>query len=171
MADPSRIQGDYTFAGIVRCIGSLIFPAGSIRNVDVAANAAIVHTKLEHQHRIPWGQPNTAATTVSQVVYECRGATGSTLSLRFGSQVKAVGDSTVTIDVKKSTAGGAFTTILSGVITLNSSSVDRVSQAGTITVPGLVVGDTLQVVQVATVGTGTLPTGVFGEITVKEDAE
>jgi hypothetical protein len=58
--------------------------------------------------------------------------------------------------------------ILSAPVTLNSSGTNYVSQAATISSAGLVAGDVLEVVTVATAGGGTLPTGVFAAARITE---
>jgi hypothetical protein len=163
MAVPTRVEGDlYVNGGLSS--KTFTAPSGSITNAMVATNAAIAATKVAHQHRLVLSQSGTA-TSVTQPIYHCYGATGTTIAVYAGSIAIAVGAATVTVDVKKN-----GTTILSGVVTLNSSSVARIGQAGTITVPALVAGDVLEVVTVATAGGGTLPTGLFVAVTVNEDA-
>jgi hypothetical protein len=83
-----------------------------------------------------------------------------------GSIAKAIGDSTVTVDVKKN-----GTSVLSSVVTLNSSNTARIAVAATIdgTQDDLVAGDWLEVVITISAGTGTLPTGVFVQVEVDQD--
>lgn len=142
------------------------FPAG-ITDAMIAALAKIDQSKLGHQHRIPYNQPNTAATTETRVLYRCYGATATVIELACGSIAIAVGAATVTFDLKKN-----GTTVLTGVLTLNSSNTARVavlaSLSGTVT---LAAGDVLELVVTATASGGTLPTGIFAELTVKEDAQ
>jgi hypothetical protein len=164
MPAPSTIRGDTYFQDDVSFGGDVSFPSGSIGNTDIEASAGVDASKLEHLHRIIYAQPNTAATSVTQIVYQCLGTTGTTLEVRAGSIAIAVGAATVTVDVKKN-----GTTILSGVITLDTGNTNRVSESGTISVPSLVDGDVLEIVTVATAGGGTLPTGVWVAINVAED--
>lgn len=162
---PARIEENVTYAGDVTVIGTLTMPDGTITNAKVNSGADVAHTKLEHQHRIPYAQPNTAATAETRVVYRCYGASGVVLSVHVGSIAKAVGDAVATVDVKKN-----GTTILSAPVTLNSSNTNRVAVAATLSVTTLAAGDVLEVVTTATIGTGTLPTGVFASINVSEKA-
>lgn len=159
-----RISGDFYYAGEVK-LADVDLPASCVSNSHIDSSAAIAASKLQHQHPVHWQQPNTAATTETRVIYRCYGATGTILGVYAGSIAKAVGDSTVTVDVKKN-----GTTILTGVITLDNANTNRVAEAGTLSVTTLAAGDVLEVVITATVGTGTLPTGVFATVTVKEDA-
>jgi hypothetical protein len=166
MAQPSRQEGDWTFAGIVRFLTSIVLPSSCVANAQVSASAAIATSKMLHLHRIPFHQPNTTATAETRVVYVCVGATGTILNFKAGSIAIAIGAATVTLDLKKN-----GTTVLSGVITLDSSNVARVVEAGTLSVTALVAGDVLEIVTTATAGGGTIPTGLFAEVTVEEDAQ
>ena len=90
---------------------------------------------------------------------------GTVNSVKAGSIAAAIGDSTVTIDIKKNGS-----TILSAVITLDSSNTARITEAGTISRAGtFVAGDWYEVVIIATAGTRTLPTGVFVLCEVDQD--
>lgn len=144
-------------------------PPGSVDDQAVKSGANIDPAKLGHYHRPGIAQPNTAAADETRFLFRARAA-GTVLEFTAGSLVKAVGDATCTFMLKKTT-GGVTTDLLTGVITLNSSSTNRVAQAGTLTGGvNLVAGDVLEVVIDATIGTGTLPTGVFCDCLVKEAA-
>lgn len=160
---------DSTQSGNLRVYGTLIpdvltIPAGTIRNADVSASAAIAATKLVHRHTAVWAQPNTAATAETRAIHLAQLA-GTINSVKAGSIAKAVGDSTVTVDVRKN-----GTTILTGVITLDNANTNRVAEAGTISggTTAVATGDLIEVVLTATVGTGTLPTGVFVAVEIDE---
>ena len=107
-----RIHANQTFYGTVQIVGALTVPSGSFDDADVAANAAIAASKLGHRFHAPFSQPNTAATSETKAFYVAMGA-GTVLDVDCGSIAAAIGNSTVTIDVKKN-----GTTILSGVVTL-----------------------------------------------------
>jgi hypothetical protein len=159
-----QITEDMTFTGNCRFTNQPTFPDGGVTNAKVASNAAIDADKLEHLHVRTFAQPNTAATAETRVVHEVVGATGTIRTFSAGSIAKAVGDSTVTVDLKVN-----GTTVLSGVITLDNANTNYVSEPGTISDDDLAAGDVLTVVTTATAGTGTLPTGVFAHVTLSED--
>lgn len=144
----------------------ITLPDASVSNSTIVAGAGIEAEKLEHHHSITGNQPNTAATTETRVIHNVFGATGDTLAFEAGSIVAATGNATVTLDVLKN-----GTTILTGVITLDSGNTARVSEAGSISVTALVDGDVLEVVIVATIGSGALPTGLFYNLRLNEDAQ
>lgn len=97
-------------------------------------------------------------------MFACYGTTATVLQFAAGSIAKAVGDSTVTIDLKKNGSS-----ILSAVITLDSGNTNRLLETATLSSTALVAGDWLEIVITATVGTGTLPTGVFVRLLLDED--
>jgi hypothetical protein len=92
------------------------------------------------------------------------GATATVIKFLAGCIVIPIGAATVTVDLRKNGS-----TILTGVITLNSSSISRIAQAATILTTSAVVGDWFDVVVTATASTGTLPTGVFWQLEIDED--
>lgn len=139
--------------------GNVVFGAG----VNIPVGAGVAAGAMDHQHRIHYGATGTAATATVPI-FECRGATGTIRQIRAGSIVANIGAATVTIDLKKN-----GTTVLSGVITLDSGNTARISEGGTLSVTSLVVGDLLEIVVTATAGGGTLATGLWVDVTVDED--
>ena len=173
MAEASRHEGDHYFAGSVR-MATVYLPLLCVADAQVSATAAIDATKLEHQHNIAYGQANAAAVDETRVIYVCRGATGTVMAVKAGSIAAAVGDANCTVDVKKN-----GTTILTAPITLDSSNAAYTPEAGTVSVSGLVAGDVLTVVIDGTInpdattttsGAEAMPTGVYVEVVVHEDA-
>lgn len=147
-------------------MGGLSVPALAVGNSAIAAAAGIEASKLQHQHQPVFAQPNTTATSETRALHVCYGATGTVIAFRAGSIAINAGAATVTVDIKKN-----GTSILSAPITLNSSNTNRVVAAGTISTPGLVAGDLLEVVTVATAGGGTLATGVYAQAIITEAAQ
>lgn len=160
----SRIEGDLYVYGNLSS-KTVTLPDGGITNAMIAAATGIDATKVDHQHRGIFSQPNTTATSETKIVHVCYGATGTVVAFKAGSIVANIGAATVTLDLKKNGA-----TILSAVITLDSANTTYVVEAGTINSAALVAGDVLTVVTVATAGGGTLATGLFAAVTVNEDA-
>ena len=141
-------------------------PSNSVSNSQITAGAGIEAEKLEHHHSITGNQPNTAATTETRVIHSVYGTTGDVLAFEAGSIVAATGNATVTLDLKKN-----GTTILAAVVTLDSANTAYIIEAGSIATAPIVDGDVLEVVIVATVGTGALPTGLFYNLRLNEDAQ
>ncbi len=141
-------------------------PSSSVGNGEIEASAGILASKLEHHHSITGNQPNSAATTETRVIHSVYGATGDVIAFEAGSIVAATGNATVTLDLKKN-----GTTILAAVVTLDSANTAYIVEAGSIDTAPVVDGDVLEVVIVATVGTGALPTGLFYNLRLNEDAQ
>jgi hypothetical protein len=139
---------------------------GTVVNADLADAAAITATKLQHQYSPVFAQANSdAESDTGRVLHVVKGATGTIVAFRAGSIVAATGNATVTIDLKNN-----GTSVLSGVITLDSNNTAYVVEEGTIAIPAVAAGDVLTLVIVATAGTGTLPTGLFAQAVIREDA-
>lgn len=160
----TRHEGDWHCNGTAS-FKTLNIPDSTVVNADVSSTADVGQEKLEHQHAKHYSQANSAASDETRMVHVVYGASGTILDFRAGSIAKAVGDSTCTFDLKKN-----GTTCLSAVITLDNANTNRVAEAGTLSVTTLANGDVLEVVIDATIGTGTLPTGVFCELRLKEKA-
>jgi hypothetical protein len=164
MPDNNRIPGNWAVGGILSAT-TMVIPANSVGDDQVEADAGIAASKLEHESHATFAQANTSAADETRIIYVAHAA-GEVLEFKAGSIAAAVGDSTVTVDLKKN-----GTTILSSVITLDNGNTARVVEAGTLVAsPTYVAGDVFEVVIDATVGTGTLPTGVFGSMVVNEAA-
>lgn len=159
-----RHEGDAVVTGSFRVQGDVALPDGSIDADMIEDFAGIEYSKLQMEHRAGFGQANSAAVDETRAIAVIRGASGTLLSFKAGSIAAAVGNATCTVDLKKN-----GTTVLSSVITLDNANTARVSEAGTLSVTTLAAGDLLEVVVDGTVGTGTLPTGVYCEARWAED--
>jgi len=143
---------------------SLRIPANSI-NADSQFQAGLNLSadKTEQRFFPSWSQPNTAATAETRVLFVARRA-GVVNAVLAGSIAAAIGDSTVTVDVKKN-----GTSILTAVITLDNANTARVVELGAISGSGnFVAGDWYEVVIAVSAGTGTLPYGVFVQLEVDQ---
>ncbi|HUW30714.1 MAG TPA: hypothetical protein VM223_03815 [Planctomycetota bacterium] len=162
MAGTSIIQGDYRYIGTLS-MQTLSIPAGTILDAAVNANADIGVAKVRHLHSMTYGANGSAASVTIPI--HCSYAAGTIKAVKAGSIVACIGDSTVTVDVKKN-----GTSVLTGVITLDSDNTARIAEDGTLDTGQvtLAADDLLEIVIVATVGTGTLATGPFVDVVVEE---
>jgi hypothetical protein len=158
----ASFNGDISVLGDFRC-RTFTPPALSITDAAIAAAAGIKATKIQKPRLLRYAQSGTAAA-VTIPIYVCNGATATILSLKAGSIAPNIGVSTVTVDLKKN-----GTTILSAVITLDNANVARVLEAATLASTSLVADDFLELVIVATVGGGTLATGLYVQLEIHED--
>ena len=160
----ARIEEDAYFGGTLQA-KTLVPSDGCITNAAVVAAAGIAASKLQHRHRPFYSQTgNAAAATVA--IHVVRGATGVLNAFAAGSVAKAAGNAAVTVDLKK-----AGSSILTGVITLDSGNTNRVMEAGTLSNSAVAGGDFLEVVVTADAGTGTLPPGLHVALELDEAAD
>lgn len=165
MATQNTIDGDlYVRGGLVP--QAFTPPANCIGDSAIPAGAGIQQTKLEHQHRGSYRQPNAAAAAETKVVAVVYGATGTLLAFKAGAIGPAVGADTCSVDLKKNGAS-----VLTAPVSLTSAQAAYALVAGAIATVALVAGDVLTVVVTPNHTSGTLPTGVFATPTWKEDAQ
>lgn len=161
----SRQEGDLVVTGRLTA-GHISYPSNEISNAAIASDAGIDAEKLEHQYCKSYSQPNTTATAETRILHVVHGDTAEVLEFEAGSIVANVGAATVTVDLKKN-----GTTILSAVITLDNTNTAYVTEAGTISSANLVDGDVLTIVTTATAGGGTIATGFFCSVKLREKAD
>lgn len=130
---------------------------------------------IEHEHKISFG-PADDATTVAAITktLEAIHRTGEIVEISVTPITAPTGgDRAFTVDVKKSTGAGAFATILSSVVTVNSSSVSRTAQYATLSATAadllLARGDMLQVVVAISGSSGTQGIGYVVTIRIREN--
>lgn len=147
---------------------TMSIPAAAVKNAQVASDASIGAEKLRHRFRPVFAQEGaTTAAAEKRMVHHVVGATAIINSVKVGAAVSCIGDSTITVDVKKNSPSG--TSVLSAPITLDSASTAHLSVDATISLPNLVTTDKLYVVVTVSAGTGTLGKGVYCAIEVDED--
>ena len=173
MAETNTIRGDVRIIGTL-ALQAISLPAGTVKNAGVASDAAIEASKLEHQFSLDFAQvPGTAVVAETRDLHIVQGTTGETLAVEAAiTGVIATGaDRTVTIDVHRSTAAGAFGSILTAAITLNDGSTLRQKVAATIQTSALVAGDILRVIIAVAGSAGAQAQGLVVTTTVREDAD
>jgi hypothetical protein len=165
------IANDLHVAGALTA-RAMTLPSGTVTDNSVAAGAGIDSTKLETRPKITtelFAQGTTVAA-VTKWLHIVRGATGTIKNIGAMIAAAITGDNTVTIDLKKSTGGGAFATVLTGTFGFSSASAVRTLVNGTISSAALVAGDILQVV-VTVAGTGTQAQGLTVSLQIEEDPQ
>ena len=146
-------------------------PNSTVQNQHVIASAGIEATKLEHQHALKYAQADGADVVSESVAIHHFRATAEIVSVEVVPITAPTGgDKEFTVDVQKGSAGSAFASILTGVVTVDSTSADRTGQAGTISGTTAADGDTLRVVVTASGSTGSQGQGVLVVVTVREGA-
>ena len=152
MSQPSSIQGDQYFLGLVTFAQAPILPSGSgtsfIVDANIAANAAIQSTKSIQRF---WKDeelfgPTTAIAALTKRILRMT-APGTVINGSVDIQLAATTGQTVTIDIQKSTAQGAYASILTAPLVLNSATAIGTAIPLTFTAgAAMVLGDMLRVV-------------------------
>lgn len=143
---------------------AITLPAGSVRNVDIAAGANIDPDKCVRRQRIAWSQALATSAADGTYILHKFDYDAVIESVEVLAQGANVGNATVTVDIKDD-----GTTILSAPVELdeNDSALDIVT--GTITSANVAAGSLLSMVVDATIGTGTLATGLTVFVTYREN--
>lgn len=146
----------------LRVLGAIyadnIYSQGASITSDMFSSSTSSRLAVEkaiHRQKLRYTQNNGAAVAAAtSVQYIARGA-GSLVQLKAAiTGVISTGGDSVTVDVQKSTAGGAFATVLSAVMTFNSASTLRTVTNATPTTTAFIAGDLIAIV-VAVSGTST----------------
>ncbi len=117
-------------------------------NKDIGANAGIAAQKTLHQKTISV-ELAEAATEVAAIdkLISTHNATGTLQAIEGTIVVQATGaDRTVTVDLHRSTGGGAFATVLSTTIDITDSTTILVPTAGVISTAAVADGDVYKLV-------------------------
>lgn len=129
----------------------LRLPAGSVDDQAVTGDPpGIGADKIIH--RIPLARqlaaPATAVAAVTELVYICQAIGGATIRrIEAAVVTPATGnDRTVTVDLQRSTGGGAFASVLTAPIAFDDESDALTAVAGAIAADTLDEGDLLQIV-------------------------
>jgi hypothetical protein len=159
------LNEDLAINGFLTCKAMKI-PDATLLDAGVSPAAGINPTKMGHQHELNYvqGSSSTTAAADTKVLHICYGATGTVIAFRAGCVVPCVGAATITVDFKKN-----GTSILGTPISLSSAQAARAVVTAALATPGLVTGDVLEVVVTATAGGGTIGTGLFAQVVIRED--
>lgn len=147
---------------------TMAIPAGTVDNADVASDADIDATKLEHQYEPVFSQVHgSAATAERRVIHKVHGATGTLVSFECGVIVACIGNAEITIDLYKNGS-----TILTAPTVLDSGNTAFTEEsAAGFSSTALVQDDVLEVVVTVDAGTGTLGQGLYCLPVIREDAQ
>jgi len=152
-------------------IASITFTGGGLRNDQIADGAAVAANKLVHQYTVTkelTADATTAMTAMTKWLHIVKGPTGTLQSFQAAIATLPTGNRTCTIDLQKSTAAGAFASILSSTILFNTTSSVRTISSAVISNTSVVAGDILAVVVTLGGDTGTHALGVSCALTLQE---
>ena len=146
-------------------------PSNKIDDSAIPPGANINQTKLQSRARVLYSQIGAADPTVGDFIVHRSYTPATVLAANVTPDaVPAGGTKTMVIDIKKSTGGGAWATILTGVTTLTTASTARtpvaISLSGT---PTLIAGDLLRISITAGGSGGTGVQGFLVDIVLAEN--
>lgn len=169
MAEPVVIPGDFQCKGRGQ-FATLSIPSGTLTNAGVAADAAIAESKLVHMINVPQELYGPAVTVAALTKLAYIGKGVGTITAVRACVITPANDAsrTVTVDLQKSTAGGAFATILSGTVGFTNGSTARTLVAGTISSASYAAGDLFQWVVTVAGGSGTQAAGLLADFVTYE---
>jgi len=149
-----------------------VLSAGCVNDAAVVAGAGIEATKVVHQFAKSVDQkPGTAVVAATDLVHQVFPA-GTTVSVIAGLLVSVVtpptGTDTVTIDLKRSTGGGAFASVLSAALVLSSSTPALTPQSASVASPDLNGSDLLEIVVTVS---GASAEGLIVEVFLRENPQ
>jgi hypothetical protein len=150
-------------------MSTLYIPAGSITNTELATNAAIAASKAVHHFAKHYGQDNGADVASKTHLLHAAKTAGVLAAVEVAvSTAPTGGDKKFTVDVQKSTGGGAFATMLSAVVTIDSGKSNFSVTAGTISGASYAAGDILEVIVTASGSTGSQGQGLSVDAYLQE---
>lgn len=146
-------------------------PSGGITKGMIASSAGIEASKIvRHQSvDVELFEAATAITAITKLLHIVRGTTGTILGFEAIQVVDTTGaDRTVTIDLKKSTGGGALATVLSSTIGFADGTAIYTPQAAVISNASLVDGDVLAAVVTVAGASGNAAKGLLVTLHMEE---
>lgn len=168
--DAVEFEGTTTFTGTVR------MPTGSLTNASFSSSSSdrLTAAKVVHRVDLTYSQANGSnVASETKVLRICRGI-GTVKAVKVRPTTAPTGgDKAYTVDVLKAgDASGSWTSLLSSVITVNSSSADNTLQSGTlIGTPTTAADDSIRIVVTASGSTGSQGQGVCVTIFYEENPE
>jgi hypothetical protein len=166
------IAGDLHASGRITC-GSFEAPASSVGNNAIESLAGIEATKVVHQFTLRYGQASGSAVVADTQVLHIARASGTIVAMEaviYGA-IATGGDRTVTLDLLKSTAGGAFASVLSSTLVLDNTNTIRVLEAASINTDSYIADDLLQLTVAVAGAAGNQAQGLTVVVWLRENPE
>jgi hypothetical protein len=165
----SKIDSDVTITGRLTVQGDASLPAGVIFDANIPNGQNISYEKVEALIIASHAQSQAADVATAREIVHRFAKTGSVESVIVAiDDAPTGGDRLYTVDVRKSTGGGNWTTILTAVVSVSASDTSRTAKAGSVLTPNCVAGDLIAVVVAPAGSTGTQGKGVRVEVRCAE---
>lgn len=170
MARVVQYDGDVHVAGTLSA-KNMVIPDSAVNNADIVASAGIEATKLIHQYALSYNQTTGADVAAAQDFLHTFRSAATIVGMDVTPiTAPTTGDRTFSVDLHKGSAGSAFASVLSAVVTIGQTDVDRTQRAATISNSTAVDGDMLKVVVTLTTGsTGNQGKGVLVTVWTREE--
>jgi hypothetical protein len=171
MSAYSQINGNLYITGNLQVGDRLDLPPGTVRGAAIADNDNAAWTKFQQLHKKCYSQSESADVATARAIVHYFEKAGGVAYIRvIPDVVPTGGDKAFAIDVQRSVAGGAWTTILSATVAVSSSDVARTSKSATISLPTQVANTALAVIVTPSGSTGSQGRGVAVEVACYENA-
>jgi len=161
-----EIRGDVYINGNLQA-KTQTYPATSIANADIAAAAAIAASKLEHRHNIMYSQESDTQvpSDATYPIFNCYGATGTTVAFEAGSVTPCTVTRTVTVDLLKNGVS-----VLAAAIVLDVGNAARTPEAAVVDTSAIADGDLLEIDIAKAGAAGDYAKGLYCTVVINEDA-
>jgi hypothetical protein len=172
MANPNIIQGDLVVTGNLMP-GGIQLPSGIVTGNNVSSQAAgrIQAGQVVHQFPVKTAQADGAdVVSRTEQLHIALGA-GTVIDFSLALTVAPSGGNKLfTVDLQKSTGGGAFASLLTSPITVDTTKTALTRIVGALAAtPTYVAGDLLRIVVVASGSTGSQGQGLIARAAVQEN--
>lgn len=171
---PTRFPDDVQVNGTLSVGTAVNLPTGSIKNAAFSSGASdrLAASKVVHRFPLNYTQASGGDVATATALLHLAGAAGTIM----GIEVRPItaptgGDKNFTVDLQKAADAGSFATVLSGAMTIDSSSVDATKETGTVdsSKAAYTAGTALQLVVTAGGTTGSQGQGVIITVYVEEN--
>ena len=151
---PSIFDDDLTVRGTLTA-STISLGAGDVTNAAVSATADIAATKVRHQFPITYATDTGSAVAAAERVLHIARGDGDIAAFEVVCETPPTGgDLAFTVDIHKGNASTGYATILSAVVTMNSSDVARTIDTGTLSTTTYSDGDQFKVVVAVEIAAG-----------------
>ena len=146
-------------------------PPGCIADAAVAPAADINDTKLRHRYQPVVSQTGTVVADTRYLRIAQAAGTVLAVEAAITETIATGADRTVTLDVQKSTGGGAFASILTTPLVFNNASALRTVSVAPIATPGLLDNDILRLTIAVAGVAGAQALGLVVNVVIAEQAQ
>lgn len=169
----NNIRSDNTYSGSNTFSGPINVPASSFGDIDIEVGATPVQAeKLESQFTFDRElyPPGTEIVALAAQLLTIFRTGGELIAIEGVITTQATGaDRTVTVDLEKSTAGGAFATVLTTTVDIDNTTVIRTPVAGVVNDADVIDGDIYQLTVAVAGGAANQAEGLVVTVTMREN--